>query len=907
MDCIEVTGRVTRIAKDKSHFSVFVFGEDKLTQINNPFNSFCLLQENDSVYALCSENEGQLTLIRSPIVELPKDKESIIKTLFKILRYKKISQRQTQSLYDLLRKVSDDPCALLDKWSVHVVDQRDTSTSDSLLGALTKIQYEALMNGWYKQRVMRSLYLLNLTNREIKDCLKLASILNENDVQTHELRQKIIDDPIVLYTLPISKRRDILERQRKDTTEDENYCLAVVDFLFKRLNERRWSSVPMNTVQAEFPAAIEHTKMLGSRFGIRAEFKNLYLPHVYSIEKYVAETISRLIVRPCLQRDVQFKRDDLSEDQKTALKGSLGKNFSMIHGPAGSGKTSIIQEILYNHDLWGKPYILTSFTGKAVGRMKQLTGIVKKAHTIHRFLHSSKAKKVLTHNMTVVIDEISMVTTELFYDFLKLLEPYKGIRFILVGDNNQLPPISWGSLMENCLASKKVPRYVLTKNHRLMKGDDAIMANSQAILNPPMFNPETDNPNEYKEFDFVTGKNFSIIEGDLGTVDLLLKRLHSSNIKDDSFTIISPYNKDLSTLNRMVQEIFNKDNKPVTDGAGVEWRKDDRVMMTVNNYEIGVMNGDEGRVISTAIDELTIKFNDNSKEFTFSLHHINQPDIPQDIENEDVPETFLSTKLLILGTAITCHKSQGSENDIIIIYIPAHQAQNFVNRNLMYTAVTRSRKAVFMIGDIQTMKGSVYKKQLKRVENLVVRIDSNISDATDGHLFTVSIGEEVIYVTAVKDKAKKIGNLCIPFGRRTQVHQYKIDDIEIEMKMINKVTIMAGFHRGQALHSRSTKPIIGNQYVHLLTLDYHGGPEIFLVKDTLNSSYKTHGLTEDYVLSSIVIGPEDEVIPDFIKLEDVYEALEHVEEDDEVVEALKELGYVVNKTDFSELVRQFAR
>jgi hypothetical protein len=696
----------------------------------------------------------------------------------------------------------------------------------------------------------------------------------------------------------------------------------------------------------------------------------------------------------------------------------------------------MLKEIIYNHELWGKPYILTSFTGKAVGRMKQLTGIVKHAHTIHRFLSSPKAKKVLCHNMTVIVDEISMVTTELFYEFLKLLEPYQGIRFIFVGDNNQLPPISWGSLMDNCLASRKMPRYVLTENHRLLAGDDAIMRNSQAILDPPLFNPETDDPNKYKEFDFITGRNFSVVEGNLDTVKLFLSKLAESGVKEESITIISPYNQDLAAINRMAQEIFNAKQKAVIDSAGVEWRKNDRVMMTVNNYEIGIMNGDEGRVVDTGKDDIKVKFNDSSKVYTFSLHHIiNDQHVEED---EDVPENQLSTKLIILGYGITIHKCvagdtlistpgglkriqdlteydgwselnmdvytrhgispatyiyrgdiersikittkrgyiiegsyrhpllvvendkhvwkrmptlqltdilvlrpdinygedspvfyefdsiekieqgkcqmydlhvpgehsfisngfvshncQGSENEIIIVYVPTHKAQNFVNRNLIYTAITRSRKAVFMIGDTQAMRTSVYKRQTKRVENLVARIDAHLDEKGEGHRFTVSIGEDIIYVNAYPERRRKFKNLCIPFGTRFQEHMYTIDDSMIEMDVIDAVYMPAGFHRGHAHHIRSKKPVIGPHYLHLMTIDYHGGDEVYLVKDLLNTLYDTNNLNSGYFLFSVIVGDEDEAFSEFVKLEDIHEALQDIEDDKDVKEALLAFGYSV--------------
>ena len=903
---LELTGRIVTLAKDKSEFDIFEYDTKTKVKILNPFNVFCPIQENDAVYLICSADEDTKTLVYAPLVELPRDRDSVINTIFKILRYKKITIKQSGSLYDILKAASDDPCSLLDKWSEDVTLKRDNSTSDSMLEILTKLQYTTLMNGWYKQRILRELYLLGLTNREIRESQKLADFLFETPIDVRELRKALITDPLIFYPLPLVKRLSILERQNREATYEENYCLAIIDFLYKQLEERRWSSVATNVIQKEFADVVTYIDVLKNRFKVKAEFRSLYLPHVYGIEKYTADTICNLVIKPCIPRPIQLSREDLSNDQVIALRGVLNKHFCVILGAAGSGKTTIIKEIIYNHELWGKPYILSSFTGKAVGRIKQVTGISKNAHTIHRFLHSTKARTYLTNNMTVIIDEASMVTTELFYEFLKLVETYRDIRFILVGDTNQLPPISWGCFMENCLASKKVPRFRLDTNHRLLKGDDAIMANSEAILNPPMFDPENDDPNDYREFQFISGRNFSTIEGDLSVVKAFLEKLHSAKIPDDSFTIISPYNKDLDQLNTMAQEIFNGDNKPEEDANCIPWRKGDRVMMTVNNYEIGIMNGDEGRVTSINSEELKVKFNDTEKEYVFSLHHLVRLEENNEEENEEIPEKFLCTKQLIRSYSITVHKAQGSENNIIIIYIPKHQAQNFVNRNLLYTAITRSKKAVFMIGDVATMRNAVYKQPARKIDHLTSRIDNSITDMSDGHAITVTIGEEVLYVSAFKEKNKKITNLCVPFGKKTQVHEYRIDDNEIEMEIKCKVHIPCGFNRGIAFHLRSEKPIFGTLYLHMMTIGYHGGPEIFLVKDNLNMVYKKNRLDDDYVLSGVIIGSVDATFPDFEKIEEAHDALEDIEDDDDVVSALKELGYTLEMTDFKSIVQQFA-
>jgi len=780
-EIVAILGRIVTIPPTKSYYMVYTVEAKKTYKIINPYTGFFPAQESDSIYGICKFDANEnLELIRNPFVKVSNDSDTVIALMFKILRYEKVTFRNCTSLYNLISSVTESPSELINSWCIDIVENNDCSTSSSLDTVLTQKQKMKFVNEWYKRRILRSLYLLGLMKYQINECVKIANSISSETFNTHTIHNKIISDPMIFYNLSMEIKTKINDSQGKRITKKDEYCSAIMENLYKKLNERNISSVQSSHIQKDFKEIVKHADILKLRFGLKVDMDEVYLPHVHCIESVLSKTIKELIRKPIIQHNTTFSRNDLSEDQKVAIRNAMNENFSIICGSAGSGKTTVIKEIIYNLKLQNKPFILTSFTGKAVGRIKQVTGIGKEAHTIHRFLNSSLAKGFLKPNMTVIIDEASMVTFELFYEFLTMLNNYGTHRFIIIGDINQLPPITWGYFMENCMASKYVKKFRLTNNHRVDQDDDSIIHNCKLILNPPVFDPDVDDPEEFEEFKFKTGKNFTVIEGGLNTIKVIVTKFKDSNIQDSKFTIISPYNKDIVELNKICQVIYNNENEPVIDSAGIEWRVGDKVMMTTNNYDIGIMNGDEGRVSKIDETSIYVKFttNDGDFEYSFLLSHSIDT-----VDDEDLSRKYITTKLLILGYAYTVHKAQGSENDIIIVYIPKHDSQNFVNNNLIYTAVTRGKKAIFMVGDINTINSSVYKKRKSHIENLTRRIDSDVGD---GVLFKIKHLDELLYSQLFKIDKEYINNLNVDLYKKFQLRTFTINDSIIEMDIVDE-------------------------------------------------------------------------------------------------------------------------
>jgi hypothetical protein len=387
--------------------------------------------------------------------------------------------------------------------------------------------------------------------------------------------------------------------------------------------------------------------------------------------------------------------------------------------------TSIIGEIVHNLELRNIPYVVASFTGKAVSRIREAIKR-KDPSTLHRLIARSHLIKKFKH---LIIDEASMVTAELMYQFFKAF-PY-DYAITLVGDPHQLPPIGWGSLFDELLKAKCVPTFYLSQNHRLERiqsiGPDGssqdlengIMINANAIVNT--FNPHSDGEDDPVPFDFVQTDNFVLIEGSIERVYDIVRAMYSQNIPSDQVTVITPYNKDLDDLNKTYQEIYNEGNRSVVDSRGKLWMVRDRVMMLENQYSINVFNGMEMMVVDLDEESIVAMTKDGTQ------HRFNLEPTDRKHEDDEPEEEELTVQLLGHAFAISVHKSQGSEWSYVIIYIPPNPANNtFLTRNLIYTAITRAKRAVWCVGDIDALRVAAVRPCPKRHETLAERLNPQL-------------------------------------------------------------------------------------------------------------------------------------------------------------------------------------
>ncbi|OQB14318.1 MAG: ATP-dependent RecD-like DNA helicase [Firmicutes bacterium ADurb.Bin193] len=409
----------------------------------------------------------------------------------------------------------------------------------------------------------------------------------------------------------------------------------------------------------------------------------------------------------------------LAENQREAVLASLKNGALVITGGPGTGKTTIIRAIIDVMERLGKSVALTAPTGRAAKRMSEMCGM--EAKTIHRLLEvnfsEDEYKMSFARNEdnplecdVVIVDEMSMVDIMLMYSLLKAVKT--GTRLIMVGDSDQLPSVGAGNVLRDIITSDRVYVVRLTEIFRQAK-ESMIVVNAHRI-----------NRGEYptanrRESDFFFMRRESGQEITESIVDLCKNRLPTVYGYDPivQIQVLTPTRKGptgVIALNERLQKALNPPAKSKREKIyrGVTFREGDKVMQIKNNYATewertdgetgsGVFNGDVGYIekIDPSEETVTIVFDDKKAVYDFS-----------GLEEID------------LAYAVTVHKSQGSEFDAVVIPMyPA--APMLMNRNLLYTAVTRAKKLVVVVGResvLQSMVNNV--SEHKRYSGLQSRL-----------------------------------------------------------------------------------------------------------------------------------------------------------------------------------------
>ena len=418
----------------------------------------------------------------------------------------------------------------------------------------------------------------------------------------------------------------------------------------------------------------------------------------------------------------------LAKQQRTAVIEAMREGVLVITGGPGTGKTTIIHTIIQIFKSSGMEVVLAAPTGRAAKRMTETTGI--EAKTIHRMLGVAYAdddngRQKFDKNETetieadvIIIDEVSMVDMQLFNNLLKAIEP--GTRLILVGDANQLPSVAAGNVLKDIIKSKKIKVVRLTEIFRQAR-ESAIITNAHKINSgeePVMNGNNTD-------FFFVNAQYAPEVPGKI--VELITKRLPKFT-SVDSFSdmqVLTPMRKgDIGAagLNKTLQKALNppSDGKKEYETSSCTFREGDKVMQIKNNYNIswkienrlgkviddgtGIYNGDMGIIksINKQAETITVLF-DDMRQAVYE---------------------FTALDELELAYAVTIHKSQGSEYPVVII--PIHSGPPMLmSRNLLYTAVTRAKKFVIIVG----LKSSVNRmvandREVSRYSGFAYRLET---------------------------------------------------------------------------------------------------------------------------------------------------------------------------------------
>ena len=375
--------------------------------------------------------------------------------------------------------------------------------------------------------------------------------------------------------------------------------------------------------------------------------------------------------------------------QLEAIKKSYTRDFLIITGGPGTGKTTIMKGIveLYrqmnklSYDKLDQKIALLAPTGRAAKRMSETTFM--RASTIHRFLKWSRETgkfQINEYNKSkvefVIIDEASMIDTYLMYSLLKGLS--SNCKVILVGDDHQLPSVGPGQVLHDLIESKMLEVVHLTELYRQGK-DSNIISLAYDIRNKSI---STDIFNVADDLTFISCSDNEVMNN-ICEICYTYKDLSYKK-----FQILAPMYKGLNgidEINKNVQEIFNpkNKNKKETKILDVLFREDDKVIQLTNMPDDNVYNGDIGlidTINSGTKKEINIDFDSNVVKYT--------------------PANFNNFRL---AYSISIHKSQGSEFDVVVIPI-VRGYNKMLYQKLIYTAVTRAKKKLYLIGDINALR-----------------------------------------------------------------------------------------------------------------------------------------------------------------------------------------------------------
>ena len=456
--------------------------------------------------------------------------------------------------------------------------------------------------------------------------------------------------------------------------------------------------------------------------------KACYLPSLYHAESDAAEHIARMCRRKfdesvnipaligTLEKQLGIKYAPL---QRKTLELALKNQIIVITGGPGTGKTTSIRAILAMFDRLGLKTLLTAPTGRAAKRMTELTG--QEASTVHRLLEAKfsddgetvvfgKDESDRLDCDAVILDECSMVDIVLMDALLSALPP--DARLVMVGDADQLPSVGPGNVFSAVIRSQVVPTIRLTEIFRQNEG-------SRIVRNAHMINK-----GEHPKLSENAGDFFRLKRLEAGsTVDTIAElcsvRLPGKmGIPPEDIQVLSPTRKgELGTvsLNKRLQQVLNpprKDKKEKAFGDAV-FREGDRVMQIKNNYDIlwqnesrtaagsGIYNGDIGTILSIDMDSESLSVNFDGRIAAYGFDSL--------IELEH-------------AWAMTVHKSQGSEYRAVILSL-SPGSQMLLTRDVLYTAVTRAKELLIMVGDDATAYKMIDNfRQSKRYSALRVRL-----------------------------------------------------------------------------------------------------------------------------------------------------------------------------------------
>ena len=606
---------------------------------------------------------------------------------------------------------------IVEKFGADALDTIQNHPED--LALIRGISLEKAMNiseEYKKQFGIRDLMLL-LSPYEVsmEYCIKIYQVLGT------DAGEKIKENPYILCRSEIGFPFERVEKIAFDfgiSPDNELRISSGIEYILRKNLLNGHTCLPRNKLIPVAVSLLESDeyridnicdKMI-ERLIIRTKTVNdtdfLVLPEYYNAEEYIAARLiaSKNYIGSAAQIDeleIDYVENKLGikfeQLQRTAIKNAFNNGIFILTGGPGTGKTTTLNAIIELFEQRDADIQLAAPTGRAAKRMTELTG--REAKTIHRLLEvewTSEDKQKFSRNErnpleceVIIIDEASMIDSLLFESLLRALKI--SCRIILVGDTDQLPSVSAGNVLNDILASERYSSVCLKKVFRQAM-QSTIIKNAHAIIS----GEPSDLSNKSSDF-FMMHRDsaYNVCDTVLQLCETRLPEAYKLNQFTDIQVICPSRKAETGTvnLNNLLQATLNprKENQPQLSYKGVYYRTGDKVMQIKNNYDLqwqrdngeigyGVYNGDVGYITLIDIKGGIIKVKFDDKTATYFAENIGE---------------------LELAYAVTVHKSQGSEFECVILPLLDTPPQ-LLYRNLLYTAVTRAKKLLIVVGSENT-------------------------------------------------------------------------------------------------------------------------------------------------------------------------------------------------------------
>ncbi len=478
------------------------------------------------------------------------------------------------------------------------------------------------------------------------------------------------------------------------TTTEEGHCFCTAPELI--LQAQDLLDIPPEILQEALKHEIAQRRLV-------QDDNRIYLPAIFEAENGIADKLAILTRTPPAFRPIvadkavpwaeQQVKITFDARQAEALHMALTEKVSIITGGPGVGKTTIIRALVEIYGKRGLKVCLAAPTGRAAKRMEEATH--HGASTIHRLLKFMPRDGSFEHNAgnpvqgdVFILDEVSMVDVILMHVFLSALP--NACVFVLVGDIDQLPSVGPGNVLRDLIQSEKIPCVKLEHIFRQARG--GLIVQNAHNINRGEYIETADVDDESDFYFFEAREPEQVIQR---MIDLVTTRIPKKFGFDPlaDIQVLTPMRKNelgADNLNILLQEALNPMGLHV-ERFGRIYRLRDRVMQIRNNYDKEIYNGDVGLITAVNLDDQNLLV---------------------DFDGKEVPYDFAELDELVLAYACSIHKAQGSEYPAVVLLI-ATQHFKLLQRNLIYTAITRGRKLVCLVGSSKAVTIAIHNNEMR--------------------------------------------------------------------------------------------------------------------------------------------------------------------------------------------------